>query len=158
MTIKSEKVFISRKSRKHLAIITLLVIVMGTVIICWNVITSGTVSTKSVVEVKREKSLAAIAELKGDEQIVISDVGKYAFEPLVVQAGIPVKWYLEADPGEINGCNDTIIIPELGIKQGLIEGRTLVEFTPSESGDITFSCWMEMINSNIRVVDDLSDL
>ena len=89
--------------------------------------------------------------------MVTSDVGRYAYEPIIVQAGIPVQWYLEADPGEINGCNDAIAIPKFGIQKGLAEGKTLVEFTPETSGSIAFSCWMGMINSSIHVVDDLSN-
>jgi sulfite exporter TauE/SafE/copper chaperone CopZ len=98
---------------------------------------------------------AAIAEIQGEIQIVSSDVSPSGYEPIVVQAGIPVQWSLEAGAGDLTGCNNAILVRKFGIQQSLKEGKTLVEFTPEESGNYPFSCWMGMINSNILVVDDL---
>jgi sulfite exporter TauE/SafE/plastocyanin domain-containing protein/copper chaperone CopZ len=99
---------------------------------------------------------AAIARIEGDFQTVRSDVSPYGYEPIIVQAGIPVRWILEAGAGDITGCNNAIISREFGIRQGLSEGETVVDFTPEESGNFGFTCWMGMINSNILVVDDVS--
>lgn len=153
-----EKVSNNKNSEKILKIIARFIVAIAVVIIIRKGISLGSITSSPIEEQKSLEIAGAVAEIRGDVQIVVSDVGRYAYESLVVQAGMPVKWYLEADSGEINGCNDTIIIPALGIKKGLIEGRTLIEFTPAEPGDMGFSCWMEMINSNIRVVDDLNDL
>lgn len=34
----------------------------------------------------------------------------------------------------------------------------IIEFTPKEEGNISYSCWMGMIQSNIQVVQNLSSI
>jgi plastocyanin domain-containing protein len=34
-------------------------------------------------------------------------------------------------------------------------GDNIIKYTPDESGNIRYSCWMGMIKGQIRVVDDL---
>ena len=53
-------------------------------------------------EVITIESDSAIASIKGDKQIVISSVTSRAYEPIIVQAGIPVEWTLHAENGAIN--------------------------------------------------------
>ncbi|MBQ5989604.1 MAG: hypothetical protein IJL67_08935 [Oscillospiraceae bacterium] len=71
-----------------------------------------------------------------------------------VKVGEPVKWYVDV-PEDVTpkGCGATIKIPGLGwgtdthnkeeghltLKQG---ENFIYEFTPSETGDILFTCWM----------------
>jgi len=154
----------SKKFQKNiLKISALLIIALGAGMISRGLSLNGIILSpsppiqESASKPNENKINAAVAKIQGDVQVVTSDVGRYAYEPIIVQAGIPVQWYLEADSGEINGCNDAIVIPKFGIQKGLVEGKTLVEFTPVESGSIAFSCWMGMINSSIRVVEDLSN-
>lgn len=99
-----------------------------------------------------------IARLEDGVQIVKSGITPGSYEPIVVQKGIPVKWIIQAGKGEINGCNNSIIVPAFGIKKDLSEGDTIIEFTPERSGSFTFSCWMGMIRSRITVVDDLNNI
>lgn len=99
---------------------------------------------------------ANVATLQGDVQVVTSGIASGSYEPIIVQKGIPVQWTLKAEDGDINGCNNSIIIQKYGIQKKLELGDNLIEFTPEESGNIPFSCWMGMIRSNITVVDDLS--
>ena len=70
------------------------------------------------------------------------------------KAGEPVQWYVHVpDDAELNGCERTIKIP--GLSWGtdthnkneghltLEHGDNLVyEFTPTETGDFLFTCWM----------------
>ncbi|MDR1249210.1 MAG: sulfite exporter TauE/SafE family protein [Treponema sp.] len=44
------------------------------------------------------------------------------YQPIVVMAGIPVRWTIEATPGSINGCNNRMIIREYGIERRFTEG------------------------------------
>jgi len=34
-----------------------------------------------------------------------------------------------------------------------VAGDNIIEFTPTETGTIPYSCWMGMIKSNITIVD-----
>lgn len=97
-----------------------------------------------------------IATIRENVQVVTSGLTTRSYEPITVQKGIPVRWTITAEPGEISGCNNAIIIPQYNITKSLEIGDNVIEFTPTESGAIAFSCWMGMIRSKITVVDDLN--
>ncbi len=99
----------------------------------------------------------ATAELAGGVQTVTTTLDSGRYEPLVVQKGIPVRWNLQADSSDINGCNNRIVIPEYNLEKQLQPGDNIIEFTPDKSGVVRYSCWMGMIRSQITVVDDLGD-
>jgi len=73
-----------------------------------------------------------------------------------VQKGLPVKWTIKADRASLNGCNNPVTIPAYGLNRRLQPGDNLIEFTPESSGNVLYTCWMGMISSTIRVVDDVS--
>lgn len=99
----------------------------------------------------------ASAQLVDGIQIVTTELTANGYEPIIVQAGIPVQWNMKAKAEDITGCNERIIIPQYNIEKQLVPGDNIIEFTPAESGIIPFSCWMGMIRSQIAVVDDLGD-
>ena len=146
--------FPKRMQKNVMKISALLILVLG-----WGMISRGlsingfSLNTQSSEEIAVN---AAVAVIDGEYQYVRSDVRSYSYEPIVVQAGVPVKWTLYAPPGSINGCNNAVISNKFGIKQGLKEGETVIEFIPDIAGNFPFSCWMGMISSNILVVDDLA--
>ncbi|HYE68797.1 MAG TPA: sulfite exporter TauE/SafE family protein [Anaerovoracaceae bacterium] len=114
--------------------------------------TSGSVSQSSSSSVQGEQ-----AEIIDGVQVVTTSLDSGSYEPIVVQAGIPVQWNIQAEAGDINGCNNRIIIPEYNLEKPLEPGDNIIEFTPDKSGIIPYSCWMGMIRSQITVVDDLGD-
>lgn len=89
-------------------------------------------------------------------QIVITKLTPGSFEPITVQKDIPVKWTINAEKSDINGCNNEIIIPKLSTAKKLEEGSNVIEFTPTETGTFEYTCWMGMIRSTITVVDEIS--
>lgn len=99
----------------------------------------------------------ATAEIIDGKQVVTTTLSSGGYEPINVQAGIPVQWNIQATPETINGCNNRIIIPEYNIEKRLEPGDNMIEFTPKESGTVPFSCWMGMIRSQISVYDNLDD-
>jgi len=98
-----------------------------------------------------------IARISNGIQTVTTTLASGRYQPITVQKGVPVKWTIKADPENINGCNNRIIIPKLGKEQRLTPGDNIIEFTPTESGTIPYSCWMGMIRSRITVVDDITN-
>ncbi len=46
------------------------------------------------------------------------------------------------------------MINEFNIKKKLEAGENIIEFTPDKVGTYKISCWMNMINNNIKVIDD----
>lgn len=100
----------------------------------------------------------AVARISGGYQEVRTTVESGQYHPLVVQAGIPVRWTISARADDLNGCNNPVTVPQYGIRKQLIPGDNLIEFTPQEAGTITYTCWMGMISSTIRVVPDLANI
>jgi sulfite exporter TauE/SafE/copper chaperone CopZ len=86
-------------------------------------------------------------------QIVNSELSSGRYPAITVQAGIPVKWKIDAPEGSINGCNNRIQIPEYDIEYEFKTGENVIEFTPTKTGTFPYSCWMGMIRSSITVTE-----
>lgn len=99
-----------------------------------------------------------VATLKGDYQEVAIDLKSDSYGPIVVQKGIPVKFNIRATEDTITGCNNTVVFNDFKAEIALKPGDNIVEFTPSEVGSFQYDCWMGMIYSTVKVVDDLSVL
>jgi sulfite exporter TauE/SafE/copper chaperone CopZ len=90
----------------------------------------------------------------GVVQLVRTELKPGRYDPIKVQAGMPVRWTIHAEPGTVNGCNNKIIIPEYGrLQKKLALGDNVVEFTPTRTGTFTYTCWMGMIRGKITVVE-----
>ena len=97
------------------------------------------------------------AVLRDGVQYVYSEIDYGSYPVITVQAGVPVKWTIHADESKLTGCNNEIIVPAYKLDIPLQAGENVVEFTPTETGVVPYTCWMGMIRSSIYVVDDLSD-
>lgn len=86
-------------------------------------------------------------------QIINSTLSPGRYPAITVKEGIPVKWIITAPRGSINGCNNKMIIPEYKIEYQFKTGENIIEFTPTKTGTFSYSCWMGMIRSSIKVVD-----
>ncbi len=86
-------------------------------------------------------------------QVVTIEVSRRSYAPITVKKDIPVKFNLHAEASNLNGCNNAIMIPTYGIEMPLAAGDNIVEFTPTETGVVPYSCWMNMIRSSITVVE-----
>jgi sulfite exporter TauE/SafE/plastocyanin domain-containing protein/copper chaperone CopZ len=97
-----------------------------------------------------------VAQIQGGTQTVTTTIESGRYQPFIVQKGIPVRWIIKAKAEDLNGCNNPITIPQYNIQKSLIPGDNVIEFTPMEEGNITYTCWMGMISSNIKVVSNIS--
>ena len=97
-----------------------------------------------------------VAKIDENVQVVTSRIDSNSYEPIVVQKGIPVRWTIRVEEGDLNGCNNPLIIPKYNIQKELVPGDNVIEFTPTEEGNVVYTCWMGMISSNIKVVSDIS--
>ena len=124
-----------------------------------------------VTDEDAQEGVSSYALVDGVEEITTSYAQLWSSDNITVKAGVPVRWYVEAAPGSLPmkgmACGKTIKIPGLGWgtysynqDEGhltLVEGKNLVyEFTPSELGDILFTCWMgsECHSNYIHVTAD----
>lgn len=90
-------------------------------------------------------------------QIVNSTLQPGRYPNITVQVGIPVKWVIDAPEGSINGCNNRLLIRDYGIEYTFHTGENVIEFTPTSTGTVRYSCWMGMIHGNIFVTDGAGD-
>ncbi|MNB70879.1 Cytochrome C biogenesis protein transmembrane region [compost metagenome] len=121
---------------------------------------AGKASTSSPKPAATAKPTAKpIASPKGAEngdqeiQTAVTIVGKDSYSPITVKKGIPVRWIIRVSRDQLNDCNNEIIVPAFHIRKKLVVGDNVVEFTPNETGDFPFTCWMEMIESRITVTE-----
>ena len=97
-----------------------------------------------------------VSETKSTEEVqyVSFDLRPGYYQPITVKKGIPVKWTINASEESLNGCNYRLIIPSLGLGKTLAPGVNLIEFTPQTAGIISYTCWMGMISSSIKVLEN----
>ncbi|MEL7605373.1 MAG: sulfite exporter TauE/SafE family protein [Sedimentibacter saalensis] len=91
------------------------------------------------------------AVIKDGYQTVTTNLESGKYQPITVYADVPLKWTITADKENLNGCNNEIIIPEFNKQQKLVQGENIIEFTPTKTGTITYTCWMGMISNTITV-------
>ncbi|HEX3011971.1 MAG TPA: sulfite exporter TauE/SafE family protein, partial [Syntrophomonadaceae bacterium] len=133
-----------------------LVMVLGIVMISRGLSLSGVAYAKPPVSASASSGSAA--KIEGNVQIVNTTLDGGRYSPIIVQKGIPVKWTIKAKDQDINGCNETMVIPKYNIEKKLVGGDNVIEFTPDQSGNIPYTCWMGMISSNIQVVADIKQV
>ncbi len=91
--------------------------------------------------------------LQNGVQIVHMIESRRGYSPnkFLIKKGIPVKWVIDAQAP--SSCASAIILPKLNIERSLMAGENIIEFTPTESGDLPFSCSMGMYSGVFSVVE-----
>lgn len=94
--------------------------------------------------------------IKDGYQEIEFDLDYDNYEDIIVQKDIPVRIIINASKDKLTGCNNEIIISKYNIKKKLELGVNVIEFTPNKEEIISYTCWMNMIKNNIKVIDDIS--
>lgn len=134
-----------RSWHKGVGIAVVIVIIIGGSI-AWNNLNESRRLNKANESVEE-------VEIADGMQIINSTLTPGRYPNITVQAGIPVKWVIDAPKGTINGCNYKMLLREYGIEHEFTQGENIIEFTPTESGTVQYTCWMGMIRGNIFVTD-----
>lgn len=108
-----------------------------------------------------QNRVASRAEERGVEknetqehQIARMDLTYRGYVPnvLYVKKGIPVRWVINVQ--QMSGCTDAILIEKMDIRRDLKHGENVIEFTPTEVGEIQFFCWMKMVWGKFVVTEN----
>ncbi len=93
-----------------------------------------------------------IPSMNGNVQEVSMKVTSYGYEPsaISIKVGIPVRWKI--DGTEAIGCTSVMTIPSLNVSQALHAGENIIEFTPTERGQLAFMCSMGMVRGSFTVL------
>ncbi len=95
---------------------------------------SDSVSTNNVQEVKMTQSGFG-----------------YSPDILTVKKGVTVKWIINSTNQYT--CASFIVMPAYNIRQSLKAGDNIIQFTPTKTGEIDFSCSMGMYRGKFVVID-----
>lgn len=92
------------------------------------------------------------AQQQGKVQVIRMsvDYGGYTPASFTVKQNTPVRWIVEGK--NVFGCQGALVSSKLNINTTLKVGENIFEFTPTEKGDIPFSCSMGMFAGIITVI------
>ncbi len=105
-------------------------------------------------DTKQEVARDPNVTLENGVQIVRMVEGNRGYTPnsFSIKKGVPVKWIVDAQAPY--SCASVILIPKLKLQKFLVAGENTIEFTPTESGKLPFSCSMGMYTGVFNVYDD----
>ncbi len=150
--------YIGRKLTHDLMKISaILVIVLGVVLAGRGFNLSG-INLSSFAMGSGSSNEKVVATQEEGLQLVTTTLASGRYEPIVVKKGIPVRWNIQVAEGDLNGCNRSLIIPTYNIEKDLVVGDNFIEFTPTDDGKFTYTCWMGMIKSTITVLSDTGEI
>ena len=134
-----------------------IVIILGAIMLNRGLAVTGTgVDLKTLVARVSQHLSPTVAQSPScdSEQAIHMEVLKNGFSPnqFTLRKGVPVKWVINGK--ELTECNKVILVPQYKLRIELKEGEQIIEFTPSESGVVPWSCWMGMIPGTFIVVED----
>ncbi len=105
----------------------------------------------SSVEAANTNATAPNVVMDGNTQVVKMAIeGDYYPAHFTIRAGKPVRW--EVDATNASGCTSVLTSRKLGIRKFLDPGINTIEFTPTETGEVPFSCSMGMVRGSFTVL------
>lgn len=128
---------------------SVLVVVLGLAMLSQGGALSGLLNAKSMLPAVKADTVTMLNGV----QYIESTLEPGGYPTISVVAGVPVHWTINAPKGSINGCNNKILIQALDMEYTFHEGENVIEFTPEQTGNIPYTCWMGMIRGNIEVKD-----
>ena len=135
--------FKGASAKKFFAVAGLAVLALG----IFNVKNGG-----SVVFTKFGDSGPVIAENADYQEVKMDQLGGgYSPNVLTVKRGRPVKWIINSTT--TYSCASYVVMPKFGISQALQKGENVITFTPTEAGEIPFSCSMGMYRGKFIVIE-----
>ena len=96
------------------------------------------------------QAVAANTTESGVQEVKITVKGGYSPDVVVVKQGRPVR--LEFYRDETASCSEQVVFGDFGIARDLPAFRTTpVELTPTEPGEFTWTCGMNMLRGKLVV-------
>lgn len=97
----------------------------------------------------KERAQAHVSS-EGVQEIRVTVKGGYAPDVIVVKQNRPVRLDFYRD--ETASCSEQVRFPDFGIARDLPAFKTTpIEFTPTEPGEFTFTCGMNMMRGKLLV-------
>ena len=139
-----------RTTARYLSYVLSVLILIGS-LVGWSLYEKNMKNAKTVDE------MGNVIEIVDGVQVIHSTLEPGSYPSITVKAGMPVQWIIDAPEGSINGCNYRMLIQDYQVEYTFTTGDNLIEFLPSDTGTVQYSCWMGMIYGNIYVTDGTED-
>ena len=155
----------SKSTKKILKVSAVVIIILGAVMMNRGIALTGSgydanslITGNAVGSNYDDLPANEVAVLKDGYQEINMDVLYSGWSPnkFVLQKDLPVRWIVNGV--EITGCNNAIQVPKYNLEFDVTPGKKTIEFTPTESGTVSWSCWMGMIPGTFIIVDDLANV
>lgn len=103
---------------------------------------------------QKSSDISQAVRVENGFQIVDMTQGSFGYKPnkFTIRKDVPVKWTIDAQ--DTSSCSGSIVSSKLNIKKFLAPGKNIIEFTPTELGDIRFSCSMGMYTGKFTVIEN----
>lgn len=143
-------VFKGHKARIFFMVAGLTVILLG-----WFNITNGSrlfggrAGSKAVATVVDQNAMP-IGRQAQEVRMTQSRAG-YSPNTFTIKKGQPVKWIIKSTTSL--HCTAYLVVPKYGISKSLKSGENIITFTPTQVGEIPFSCSMGMYRGKFVVVE-----
>jgi uncharacterized protein len=103
--------------------------------------------------INRQEDVRLAPIVDGVQMITLTvDWSGYRLDYTAVQKGIPVL--ITVNPVSLSGCSNPITIPAFDIEIDGLTTQLTALFTPDKTGNIRIQCWMNMITTNLKVLDN----
>ncbi len=131
----------------------IIVVALGAVMINRGLILTGSGADLASIVARIQRAEAPAPQSAPAVQTIEMEANGLGYRPsrFTLIKGVPVKWVINAT--EVTSCNHRIAVPALGLEFDLEPGLQTIEFTPTKSGVIPWSCWMGMIRGEFDVVE-----
>ncbi|MBI2037371.1 MAG: sulfite exporter TauE/SafE family protein [Candidatus Magasanikbacteria bacterium] len=136
-------VFKGRKARIFFMTAGLTVILLG-----WVNIANGSRLFGARVD---SKSVPVVTDQNAQEVRMTQGRTGYSPNIFTVKKGQPVKWIVKSETSL--SCAAYLVMPKYGISKALQSGENIINFTPTQVGEIPFSCSMGMYRGKFVVVE-----
>ncbi len=83
---------------------------------------------------------------------MIENASGYSPNKFTIRKGVKVRWEIDAQAP--SSCASSLVSPKLGVQKTLKAGKNVIEFIPTETGEVPFSCSMGMYTGMFNVVDE----
>ncbi|KKQ27578.1 MAG: Heavy metal transport/detoxification protein [Candidatus Magasanikbacteria bacterium GW2011_GWC2_37_14] len=135
-------VFRGKKAKVFFSVAGLIVIVLG----LFNINNS-----LNLFSAKVDKTPLTAGAITDEVQIVnmTQDYSGYSPNVLTVKKGVPVRWVINSTNPYT--CASSLVMRKYNISRSLQKGENIIEFTPTEAGEIPFSCSMGMYRGKFIV-------
>ena len=140
-------IFKGKKARLFFAAAGVAVIMLG-----WLNIANGRhLAFQGRVDAPDNNSTNTTQTTSGEVQEVRMTQNSYGYSPnqFVVEKGRRVKWIITSTNNF--SCASSLVMPKYGISRDLQKGENIIEFTPTQTGEIPFSCSMGMYRGKFTV-------